>query len=212
MKFKVLVLIPMLVMFLAACADPAPTDDILPIVDAPDLNVTPQPEEKNAYFTVVVTRLGEQAAGGGSIGWFASGEVYLKVNLDVKSGLNTLGTGFGKAGFDATKVCIDEGGWPVEYTAEGTFNVDTCELNLKIEETWPHTEAWGSCFGYSSSYTGPVYKLLFPSLKFEENDPREDTTRGNKGKVDEIYWMNTFLLYPKDGLEDTECIFNSPTP
>jgi len=47
MKFKCLVLTIFLAMLLSACADPAPTDDILPIVDDPDLeiNVTPQPEE-----------------------------------------------------------------------------------------------------------------------------------------------------------------------
>lgn len=213
MRFKILVLLPMLAMLLAGCADSAPSDDILPIVDAPDLNVTPQPEQKIVYFTVVVKRVGEQAAAIGSIGWHASGEIYLKVNLDVKSGLNTVGTGFGTAGFDASsKACIDMGGWPVEYTAQGNFNVDACELNLKIEETWPQTEAHASCMGYSGSASGGVYKLLFPSLKFKENDPRDDTTTGNKGRMDEIYWINTFLLYPKDGLEDTGCAFDAPTP
>ena len=208
MRCRDFLFISLVAMLLAACAGSAPSDDSLPIVNDPDLeiNVTSQPDQKYGYFTVVVTRIGEQAP---MIGWFASGEVYLRVALDVEGPLNVAGTGFGTAGFDATtQVCIDEGDWPVEYTAEGNFNVDNCELTLKIQETWPKTEGHAVCFGYSGSGGGGIYTLIFPSLNFKDDDPREDTTTSK----DMITWVNTFLLYPKDGLEDTGCVFDAPTP
>ncbi len=209
MRCRDFLFISLVAMLLAACAGSAPSDDSLPIVNDPDLeiNVTPQPDQEYGYFTVVVTRIGEQAP---MIGWHASGEVYLRVALDVEGPLNVAGTGFGTAGFDATtQVCIDEGDWPVEYTAEGNFNVDNCELNLKIQETWPKTEAHAVCMGYSGSGGGGIYTLIFPSLNFKDYDTREDTTTGSK---DTIAWVNTFLLYPKDGWEDTGCVFDAPTP
>ena len=203
MRCKIHLLMSLMVILLAACADPTPSGDFLPIVDDPDyeINVTPQSEQEFAYFKVVVTRIGKQAP---NIGWFANGEVDLKVALDVDGPLNVVGTGFGTAGYDASPVCINKGGWPAEYTAEGYFDVDNCEFNIKIEETWPKTEAITAC----GAYGGGIYQLAFPSLKFSETDPREDTTT-SKDKID---WVNTFLLYAKDGLEDSGCVFNDPAP
>lgn len=214
MRYRDFLFASLMAILLAACASSAPSDGFLPTVDDPDLeiNVTPQVDQDYAYFAIVVTRIGEQvAATGHKIGWNASGEIYLKVTLDSAGPLNVIGTGFGKAGFDASsQVCIDEGGWPVEYTAEGHFDEDKCELTLKIEETWPKTEAHAACMGYSGSGGGGIYTLSFPSLNFKEDDLREDTTTTIEEGM--MTWLNTFLLYPRDGLEDTDCVFDAPTP
>lgn len=198
---------------LAACQGSTSSEEMNPVVNDPDLeiNVTPQPEGKYGYFTIVVKRVGEQAP---KIGWFANGEVYLRVSMDLGGDDPTdtqliSGTGFGTAGFDASsQVCTDLGGWPTEYSAEGQFNVRDCELNLTIVETWPKTEAHAECMGYSGSGGGGIYKLTFPGLKFTAADTREDTTT----TIDMLTWINTFLLYPKDGLEDTGCEFSNPDP
>ena len=198
---------------LAACQGSTPSEEMNPVVNDPDLeiNVTPQDEGKYGYFTIVVKRVGEQAP---KIGWNASGEIYLKVGMelgddDADETQLVSGTSFGTAGFDAsTQICTDLGGWPVEYSAEGRFNVKNCELSLKIVETWPKTEALSNCVVGSGSASGGIYKLTFPSLKFTADDTREDTTTSQ----DMITWVNTFMLYPKDGLEDAGCEFSDPNP
>jgi hypothetical protein len=208
MRCRDFLFISLVALLLTACASSTQSGDLNPIVDDPDINinVTPQPDQKYAYFTVVVTRIGEQSP---KIGWRASGEIYLRVALDVDGPLNVVGTGFGTAGFDASSnACKDAGGWPVDYTAEGYFNKDNCELTIKVEETWPKTEAQAVCLGRSGSASGGIYKLTFPGLNFKDDDPREDTTTSK----DLITWLNTFLLYPKSGLEDTGCVFEAFTP
>jgi hypothetical protein len=208
-----LVLILCSLIALSACGGSTSSEEMNPIVNDPDLeiNVTPQPEGKYGYFTIVVRRVGEQAP---KIGWNASGEVYLRVSMelgdeDADDTQLVSGTGFGTAGFDAsTQICTNLGGWPVEYSAEGQFNVKTCQLDLKIEETWPKTEALSNCIGGSGSVSGGIYNLTFPSLKFTADDTREDTTTTK----DMITWINTFMLYPKDGLEDAGCEFSDPNP
>lgn len=209
-RFHAICLISLLwaLLSLAGCGNPAPSGEINPIVDDPDLeiNVTPKPEEKYAYFSIDVTRVGEQAP---KIGWVATGEIYLRVTMGLQSELNITGTGFGTAGFDASsQICIDQGGWPINYAAEGIFDAEKCELKLKIEETWPQTEAYANCVGGSGSASGGMYKLIFPSLTFTDDDTREDT----ETTKDMITWMNTFQLYPKDGLEDTGCVFSAASP
>ena len=63
MKHKSLLLISLIMILLATCADSTPPSNINPVVDDPELNinVTPQPEQKSAYLTIVITRIGEQA-------------------------------------------------------------------------------------------------------------------------------------------------------
>ena len=205
-----LICIALTVLLLAACSTSGPFDeanapagDTQPHVDDPDaeINVTPQPEEKFAYFTVKVTRLGVQAP---KIGWHASGEIYLKVAVNSDMPLNVVGTGFGTAGFDlASPVCIETGGWPIEYTANGHFDIDKCEITLNIEETWPKTEAQANCLGMSSSTSGGVYKLNFHGINFEDDNPRVDTTTD----LDMLVWANTFELIPREGLKGTGCLF-----
>ena len=202
-----LIFVALIAILLAACSTPKPFDefsgDIQPIEEnpEPEPNVTLQPTENNAYFTVKVTRIGKQAP---NIGWAATGEIYLKVNVDSDSPLNVMGTGFGKAGFDASsKVCQDLGGWPIEYNAEGFFDKENCTITIKVEETWPQTEAHAQCFGQSGSASGGIYKLAFPNLKFEDDDPREDT----KLTQDMIEWVNSFELSVREGLKGTGCLF-----
>ena len=204
MRYRNLLFLSLVAILLAACADsPPPSGDLNPVVDDPEMeiNVTTQPEEKYALFTLVVTRVGTQAP---KIGWSASGEIYLKVTLGVDSPLNVMGTGFGTAGFDASsQICKDQGGWPIEYTAEGYFNEKDCELTLLVTETWPQTEAFSICQGVSGSASGGVYKLSFPSLKFTDDNPRVDNTTS----ADMLTWVNSFQLYPKEGLKGTGCLF-----
>ncbi|MEN8173325.1 MAG: hypothetical protein ABFS03_10650 [Chloroflexota bacterium] len=203
MRHKIYLLTILLIILLAACKETPPPGSLNPVVDDPDLeiNVTPQPEGDYAYMTLKVTRVGVQAP---KIGWQASGEIYLRIALDVKNPPNVVGTGFGTAGFDASSdACLDTGGWPIEYDAEGYFDEDKCELTIKVDETWPKTEAHAVCFGQSGSASGGAYKMSFPNLKFEDDNPREDTTTD----LEMITWANTFLLFPKEGLEDTGCLF-----
>jgi hypothetical protein len=203
-----LIYIALMALLLAACSTPKPFDefsgDIQPIEENPETepNVTPHPTENNAFFTVKVTRIGKQAP---NIGWAATGEIYLKVNVDSDSPLNVMGTGFGKAGFDASnKVCQDAGGWPVEYAAEGYFDKKNCTITIKVVETWPQTEAHAQCFGQSGSASGGIYTLEFPGLKFEDDDPRKDT----KLTQDMIEWVNTFELTVREGIKKTDgCLF-----
>lgn len=208
-----LLMLSLSLVVLAACGGSTESVETLPIVNDPDLeiNVTPQEEGKYGYFTIVVQRVGKQAP---SIGWFANGEVYVRVSMDLDPNeaddvMLASGTGFGKAGFDASnEVCTDLGGWPTEYNAEGVFDVRKCELSLMIEETWPKTEAHASCLGVSGSGSGGVYKLTFPGLKFTADDPREDTETSENM----ITWLNTFTLFAREGLEDSGCEFVNPTP
>jgi hypothetical protein len=191
----------MMAVLLSACTQSASSGDL--DIEILDID-TPQPKEKFAYFTVVVTRIGEQAGG---IGWHASGEINLRVFLEGDMPLNAAGTGVGTAGFDASSNnCLDMGGWPIEYTAEGNFDDDTCTLTLKIEEIWPRTEAYAVCFGVSGSGSGGMYQLSFPTLLFEDDDPREDTETTR----DMITWINSFLLYPKSDWQGSKCVFDTP--
>ena len=138
MRVRDFLLIALAVILLAACSTPRPFDkandpvgDTQPYIDDPDanINVTPQPEEEFAYFTVKVTRLGVQAP---KIGWHASGEIYLKVAVNSDMPLNVTGTGFGTAGFDASSnICQDIGGWPIEYAAEGFFDKKNCTITYQ---------------------------------------------------------------------------------
>lgn len=210
MRVRDFLLIVLAMLLLAACSTTQPFDkandpvgDTQPHVDDPDanINVTPQPEEKNAYFTVKVTRIGQQAP---SIGWAATGEIYLKIAVDSDGPINVIGTGFGTAGFDASdQVCQDLGGWPVEYTAEGFFDKENCTITIKVDETWPQTEAHAACLGQSGSASGGIYKLSFNGLNFEDNNPRVDTTLTQ----DMITWANSFQLTVREGLKGTGCLF-----
>jgi hypothetical protein len=203
-----LVFVILLVLFFAACSTPKPfkefsgDDQPLEKNPEPEPNVTPQPTENSAYFTVKVTRIGKQAP---KIGWAATGEIYLKVNVDSDSPLNVMGTGFGKAGFDASsQKCMDMGGWPIEYAAEGYFDKENCTITIKVVETWPQTEAHAQCFGQSGSASGGIYTLTFPSVKFEDDDPRMDTELTQ----DMITWANTFELSVREGIKKTGgCLF-----
>lgn len=205
-KFLI-ICIALMVLLLSACSTPQPFDefsgDVQPVEEnpEPEPNVTPQPTVKSAYFTLKVTRIGQQVP---SIGWVATGEIYLKVEVDSDSPLNIVGTGFGKAGFDASNdVCQDMGGWPIEYAAEGYFDKENCTITIKVVETWPQTEAHAQCFGQSGSASGGIYTLEFPGLKFEDDDPRDDTQLTQ----DMITWANSFELSVREGLKGTGCLF-----
>jgi len=208
-----LIFVTLAVILLAACSTPKPFDeannpvgDIQPKVDDPEaeINVTPQPTENSAYFTVKVTRIGKQAP---KIGWAATGEIYLKVNVDSDNPINVIGTGFGKAGFDASsQACLDMGGWPIEYAAEGYFDKENCTITIKVVETWPQTEAHAQCLGMSGSASGGIYTLTFPNLKFEDFEPRVDTELTQ----DMITWANSFELSAREGIKKTDgCLFEA---
>jgi hypothetical protein len=201
-----------LALLLAGCkAQANPT--AVPAGDDPslDLNVTPEPEASYGYFTIDVKRIGKQAP---SIGWFAQGQIYIRVLMDLgqpdnpSDSMMLTGNGFGKAGFDASGgPCVDLGGWPTEYTVVGFFEVPKCQLNVTIEEIWPATEARATCMGYSGSSSGGPYKLTFKNLKFTASQTRVDSETNQ----DMIQWMNTFRLTPGEGLEDSGCEF-APAP
>ena len=197
MRYRQFLILLLAALLLTACA----TASAAP---APEVAPTSEPELEFAYLTVVVTRIGEQAGG---IGWHASGEIKLKIWLDVDD-LNVTGTGAGTADFDASvNNCTDMGGWPIKYTAWGSFDGGKCELAITVEETWPKTEAFAVCAGVSGSGSGPEYKLIFPNLKFTEKTSRADTelTAG-------IIWINSFQIYPKDALEHIGCTFGEGSP
>jgi hypothetical protein len=183
-------------------------DGSFPIVDDPEaeINVTPD-ENKYAYFTIKVVRLGTFQG----IGWHAQGEIYIKVPLGAEDETDEVlvsGTGFGMAGYDASgDPCINLGGWPVDYSAAGTFNTDTCEFNIIAEESWPKTEAHAICLGYGSEVEGPPYKLVFPNLKFTST---EVLATPEPRTVDEIYWTDTFTLIPGVDADKLDCIFSDP--
>ncbi|MEN8242504.1 MAG: hypothetical protein ABFS17_11320 [Chloroflexota bacterium] len=171
-----------------------------------ELNVTPE-KEQYVYFTVKVVRLGTHR----NIGWHAQGQIDIKAPFfDAEHDEDVLisGSGFGMAGYDASGgPCINIGGWPVDYTATGTFNAEGCELNIIAEESWPKTEAHAICLGSGSEVEGPPYKLTFPSLKFTEV---ESIATPEPRTVDEIYWTDTFTLVPGVNTEKLNCIFSSP--
>ncbi|MEN8243127.1 MAG: hypothetical protein ABFS17_14540 [Chloroflexota bacterium] len=192
MKSKDILLISLAAILLSACGSSGPS------------NVPAPPSEVNYTFSVSVTRLGVQQP---NIGWYSSGEVFLTVDPDGE--VNVYGSGGGTAGFDAsTQICTDMGGWPVEFTATGSFNKSTCELIIVIEETWPQTKALSNCLFGGGSFTGGEYSLTFPNLKFSQLDPREDTST-SEGV---LTWINTFKLYYNQGLEETECFYAPPEP
>jgi len=197
MRYRNFLILTLMALLLSACA-------VASAAPAPEAAPTPEPEV--AHFTVVVTRIGEQA---GPVGWHASGTILLKVLLDADGPLNITGTGSGTADFDASmNNCTDLGGWPIEYNAQGYFDEGKCELTIKVEETWPKTEGYAVCMGVSGSGSGPEYKLNFPNLKFTESSPRADTELTR----DMITWINSFQLIPGKGTEDIICTFGNGTP
>jgi hypothetical protein len=199
MRYRQLLILLLGALLLTACAPSFASP-------APEVAPTSQPEQEFANLTVVVTRIGEQAGG---IGWHASGEIQLNVALDIDIAPNVTGTGVGVAGFDASaNNCIDLGGWPVEYNAQGHFDGGKCELTIIVEETWPKTEAFAVCAGVSGSGSGPEYKLNFPNLKFTEKSSRVDTELTQ----DMLTWINSFQIYPKDALEHIGCTFGDGSP
>jgi len=199
MRYRKLLILLLGALLLTACAtaSAAPSPDVAP---------TSQPEQEFVNLTVVVTRIGEQA---GPVGWHASGEIKLKVWLNADPPINVMGTGEGIANFDASvNNCIDLGGWPIVYTAQGYFDAGKCELTIIVEETWPKTEAFAVCAGVSGSGSGPEYKLNFPNLKFTEKTSRADTELTQ----DMLTWINSFQIYPKDALEHIGCTFGEGSP
>ena len=173
-----------------------------------ELNVTPEdPTIQYVYFTIRVVRLGTHL----TVGWHAQGQIDIKApffDADHDEDVLVSGTGFGMAGYDASGgPCINLGGWPVDYTATGTFNAEGCTLNIIAEESWPKTEAHAVCLGFGSEVEGPPYKLTFPSLKFTET---EVLATPEPITIDEILWMNTFTLIPGVNTEKLNCIFPAP--
>ena len=172
-----------------------------------ELNVTPE-NDQYVYFTIKVIRLGTHRG----IGWHAQGIIDIKATYhgaEYDEDVLVSGTGFGMAGYDASgDPCINLGGWPVEYTATGTFNAEACELNITADESWPKTEAHSVCLGSGAEVEGPPYKLIFPSLKFTDN---EVVATPEPRTVDEIYWSDTFTLVPGVNTEKLNCLFTAPS-
>jgi hypothetical protein len=203
-------LLPLIVLFVlfalgsSACkGDQAGTFEKVDDPDA-EINVTPD-KNKYAHFTVKVIRIGSHY----NVGWWARGEFYVKVTLGREEGdINVTGTGFGKAGFDASGgACIDIGGWPIEYNVTGSFSEENCTLELVAEEIWPNTEGTAICLGYGAEVEGPPYSLTLPNIKFTEQKVRTDTT-----VKDEIVWTNSFFLYTGEGTDKLDCMFSDPPP
>lgn len=106
----------------AACQGPQNADATQPIIEDPDalINVTPEPTGvQYGYFTIQVKRVGVHR----NVGWYASGEVYVKTALDLGQDdpadtQLVKGIGWGKAGFDVgPDACRGWGG-----VASGVFS------------------------------------------------------------------------------------------
>ncbi|MFN2146221.1 MAG: hypothetical protein ACK2T7_12780 [Anaerolineales bacterium] len=203
-------------MSLAACQG-VTENQSFPVVDDPDLeiNVTPLPDPgktRTVHFTVKIVRVGSHM----KVGWWAKGEAYIAVTLNNSDELVDLdalplatGNGFGMAGYDGSGgPCINLGGWPVDYSVQGEFNPESCELSIAVTESWPKTEAHAVCLGSGAEVEGPPYSMIMPGIKFSETHVVDATTT-----EDEIVWVNTFTLVPGKGTETLDCMYvDPPTP
>lgn len=198
-----------LVMLLAACSTSgpfnetnAPSGEQQPVVNDPDLdiNVTPQPEEEYAYFTVKVQRIGEASPAGA---WLIEGEIYLKITADAEGPINVIGTGFGTGAFDGSGPGFENvSDWKVEYVAQGFFDKTKCEITLKIDETTPDQTANLTSSSVSASASGD-YTKTFSNLKFKYDEPYIEI----ESLENPVKWTNTFLIIPREEANSTDCLF-----
>jgi hypothetical protein len=185
----------LVVILLAACSTPKPSED-----PEPDINVTLQAEEENAYFTVKVQRVGEATPRGA---WFIEGEIYLKVMTNVEGPINVVGSGLGTgeadtSGGGATNVSK----WKTEYAAQGFFDKKKCEITLKIDETTQYMQTDLTSSSVSVTEIDD-YTITLPNVKFTIDGPYIET----EILEHPVTWTNTFLLIPNEEVNSTDCLF-----